>query len=83
MGLKLGSFGLGHSAKAVLPGRMLEVNFGTVAAAHSAGLAVVGIAASEHSASASRIVAEKMDIGGAASIMVPTVSSSAVVERTG
>jgi hypothetical protein len=68
--------------KTVLPGGIIGMGSGTVAAAHSAGSAVVKVTAQEHSTFASEIVPEKMDTGGAASTMAPVVVSSAGVGRT-
>jgi hypothetical protein len=83
MGPKPGSIGSGHSAKTVLPSGMLVVDSGAVVAAHSVRSTVVGVAALEHSASASRIATGEIDAGGAASRMAPTTGSSAGVGRTG
>jgi hypothetical protein len=49
--------GLGHSAMTVMSGGMLAVDSGAAVAAHSAGSTAMGVAALEHWASASRIVA--------------------------
>jgi hypothetical protein len=46
---------------------MIAAIFGTTVAEHSASSAIAEVAASEHSASAYRIMAEKVDTRGAAS----------------
>jgi hypothetical protein len=62
---------------------MLEVDFGTAVAAHSTGLAIVGVTASEHSTSASGIMIEETDTRGTTSAMVPAASSSVGVREAG
>jgi hypothetical protein len=69
--------------KMVLPGGMIAVGSGTTATTQSVSLVVAEVAALEHLASTSEIVAEKMDTGGTASAMAPAVGSSTRVRRTG
>jgi hypothetical protein len=69
--------------KTVLPSGMLMAYSRAAVAAHFAGSAIVGVAAWEHSSSASRIAVGVSDIGGAASVMASTVGSSTGAGRTG
>jgi hypothetical protein len=62
---------------------MIAAIFGTMVAAHSASSAIAEVAASEHSASAYRIMAEKVDTRGAASAMAHAVVSSTGIRRMG
>jgi hypothetical protein len=59
------------------------VDSGTAVTAHSAGLAIVGVAAIEHLASASGIAVGVTDTGGAASAMPYAACSFVEVRRTG
>jgi hypothetical protein len=59
-----------------LPDGMTMTISRVVAATHSADLAIAVVAAQEHSASASEIVAEKTDTRGAASVVAFVVGSS-------
>jgi hypothetical protein len=69
--------------KTVLLGEIIAAGSSIVVATHSASSTVVEVTASEYSASAHGIVAEKMDTSGAAPAMVPAVGSSTGVRRTG
>jgi hypothetical protein len=62
---------------------MLAGDFGAAAVAHSTDSSVEGVAALEHLAYASGIVAEETDIGSATSAMAPVAGSSVGVRRIG
>jgi hypothetical protein len=78
-----GSLGSGHSTKTVLPSGILMRDFGAATTANSTGSTIVGVDASKHSTSTSRIVAGETDTRGAASTMAPVAGSSAGLRRTG